>query len=244
MQDAAFVEESKIEQDHWWFVVRREMFAKYLKAVPKDAAILDIGVGAGSNLRMLKEAGFTNYQGFDFSPLAKKFCEEKNLGVVQVGDICDSDLADNSYDVILFTDVVEHIENDSRALKEVARILKPNGKIIITVPCFMSLWGDHDVASMHQRRYLLGEIKSKISQAEMQILESYYFNFLLFIPIFIFRKLTKIFAVKIKSENAVNSKFLNQIFKMIFHLDVFLAKKVKFPCGVSAFILASNFKEG
>ena len=125
MQDVAFVEESKIEQDHWWFVVRREMFAKYLKAVPKDAAILDIGVGAGSNLRMLKEAGFTNYQGFDFSPLAKKFCEEKNLGVVQVGDICDSDLADNSYDVILFTDVVEHIENDSRALKEVARILKP-----------------------------------------------------------------------------------------------------------------------
>ena len=67
MQDVAFEEESKIEQDHWWFVVRREMFAKYLKAVPKDAAILDIGVGAGSNLRMLKEAGFTNYQGFDWN---------------------------------------------------------------------------------------------------------------------------------------------------------------------------------
>jgi SAM-dependent methyltransferase len=240
MQDIAFEEESKIEQNHWWFVVRREMFKKYLSAAPKDAAILDVGVGSGSNLRMLKEAGFTNYQGFDFSPLAKKFCEEKNLGAVKVGDICDSGFADNSYDVILFTDVVEHIENDLLALKEVVRILKPNGKIIITAPCFMSLWGNHDVVSMHQRRYLLGEIKDKITQAEMKIIQSYYFNFFLFVPILIFRKLTKIFAIEIKSENAVNSKFLNKIFTTLFRLDVLLAKKIKFPFGVSAFILASK----
>jgi len=56
----------------------------------------------------------------------------------------------------------------------------------------------------------------------------------------IFRKLIKIFAIKIKSENAVNSEFLNKIFTTLFRLDVLLAKKIKFPFGVSAFILASK----
>lgn len=240
MEISAYEAESKIEETHWWFVVRRKMFAKYLENLAKDIAILDVGSSSGTNLRMLKELGFTNYHGFDFSELSQKFCHEKNLGKVIIGDICNSKLPNDFYDIILATDVIEHIKDDELALKEINRILKPKGQVIITVPCFMSLWSSHDKTSMHQRRYRIEEIKSKIKNSELKVLESYYFNFFLFLPIFIFRKILKFFKIKVKSENSINNRFINQILKIIFIIDVWLAKRVSIPFGVSAFIRAEK----
>ena len=141
MQEHTYEIESIIERDHWWYVVRRELCKKYLDKYSKNAAIIDIGSGAGTNLRLLKEMGFTNYHGLDFSPLSKKICAEKKIGEVVVRDIYDSNLPSDSYDVVLITDVLEHLNDDLEALKEIRRILKPNGVAIITIPCFMSLWG-------------------------------------------------------------------------------------------------------
>jgi SAM-dependent methyltransferase len=240
MQDLTYQVQSEIEETHWWFMVRSELFKKYLKCSDKNLAILDIGSGPGNNLRMLKDCGFKNYQGFDISPISKKFCEEKKLGEVLIGDISCSNFPDNSYDLVFATDLLEHLEEDSQALKEIERILKSGGKAIITVPCFKSLWGFNDEACHHKRRYSLPEIKSKVSAADLQILDSYYFNFFLFLPIFLFRKAAKFFDIKLKSENYVNTKFLNKFFKILFSFDVFLARKIKFPFGVSAFILISK----
>lgn len=238
MQDLTYQVQSEIEKSHWWFLVRSALFAKYLKASNKNSAILDVGSGPGNNLRMLKNLGFKNYQGFDSSPIAKKFCEEKKLGEVLIGDISCPDLPNNFYDFVLATDLLEHVEQDFLALKQIARILKPSGKLIITVPCFEILWGFHDEASHHKRRYLLAEIKSKVEASQMKVLKFYYFNFFLFLPILVFRKLTKFFGIRVKSESYVNSKFLNKFLRILFSIDVSLAQKIKFPFGVSAFILA------
>ncbi len=240
MQDQVYAAESKIEQEHWWFVVRRKLVKFYLKNRDKNSSILDIGSGSGSNLRLLREMGFINYQGFDLSDLAKKFCEEKGLGKVIVGDICKSSIADNSYDIILATDVLEHIEDEKKAIEEIRRILKPQGLAIITVPCFMSLWSDHDETLMHKRRYRIKEISAKIVNAEMKVVESYYFNFFLFIPIFLFRKISKIFGFKPKSETSINNQAINLLLKLLFSFDIFLARKIKFPFGVSAFLLVTK----
>lgn len=232
--------ESQIEEKHWWFAVRRQLFTRYinlLKLNKISAKILDIGSSSGTNLRMLKELGFQDYQGFDNNYLSKKFCEKKQLGKVTIGDICENNFADNSFDLILATDVIEHIENDEKAISEIKRILKPSAHAIITVPCFMQLWGLHDEQSMHKRRYQLKEISQKITQQNLKIIESFYFNFVLFAPIFLFRKITKILKIKPTSENRVNNYLLNKILQKIFSIDVFLAPKIKSPYGVSAFLL-------
>lgn len=242
MQDFVYENDSKLENSHWWFQARRKMFSKYLENCPRNTSILDIGSSSGTNLRMLQDLGFTNYTGFDLSELSKKFCEEKGLGNVILGNICNSDLQDNSYDIILATDVIEHIDDDDLALKEIYRILKPQGKIIVTVPCFMVMWSDHDVTSMHKRRYVLKKIKSKVENSGIKIEESYYFNFFLFLPIVCFRKIIKLLGIKLRSENSVNNKFLNTIFRTIFNIDIFLAKRIPFPFGVSAFIFAQKPK--
>jgi SAM-dependent methyltransferase len=240
MEDIAYETESQIEQSHWWFVARRNLFKSYLNDVKRDAAVLDIGSSSGTNLRLLKELGFSNYQGFDYNELSKKFCAEKKLGEVVIGDICNSNLPSNHYDFILATDVIEHIDDHKRALDEIKRILKPEGKLLITVPCFMSLWGDHDVISMHKRRYRKPEITGLVANSGLKVIKSYYFNFFLFLPILAFRKLTKALGIKIESENSVNNSVMNKLFKLVFETDIALAKKNIFPFGVSCLVLATK----
>lgn len=243
MQTRVYEIESQIEKNHWWFTNRRNMFKRYIDGLylSKKDPILDIGSSSGSNLRLLKELDFKNYQGFDLNSSAKDFCESKGLGEVIIGDICSSDLKDNYYQLILATDIIEHIENDNLAIKEIARILKPGGNLIITVPTFMCLWGLQDIVSMHKRRYLISQIREKIIASDLEIIESYYFNFLLFLPIYIARKIIKWFKIKIDSENSLNSIFINQILQIIFAADIFIARKIKkIPFGASAFILAKK----
>ena len=249
MQNQIYEIDAKIEKNHWWFVVRRQMFASYINSFSlnkKTAKILDIGSSSGTNLRMLQDLGFKNYHGFDANLLSQKFCQDKKLGQVIIGDICNSNLESGAYDLIIATDVLEHILDDEKAISEIYRLLKPGGIALITVPCFMMLWSDHDKMLMHKRRYKLAEISQKITAQNLKICESYYFNFLLFLPILLFRKITKLLKIKLRSENKVNSPAINKILKIIFTLDVKISKKLKSPFGppfgppfgVSAFILA------
>jgi SAM-dependent methyltransferase len=173
------------------------------------------------------------------SELSKDYCKEKDLGDVVIGDICNANLDSDRYSLILATDILEHIDDDVSALKEIVRVLKPGGTVIMTVPTFMCLWGMQDIVSMHKRRYLLPVVKEKIVNSKLSILDSYYFNFLLFLPIYIARNIIRLFHLNLKSENQVNSKYLNIILKTIFSIDIYLSKKLKIiPFGVSAFILA------
>jgi SAM-dependent methyltransferase len=242
MQNEIYEIDAQIQEKHWWFVVRRNLFSKFIKSfkLAKDAKILDIGSSSGTNLKMLKELGFVNYHGFDNNILSQKFCAQKQFGDVIIGDFNEANLEKNSYDLILATDVLEHIEDDEKAISQIKNFLKEGGFAIITVPCFMSLWSRHDEILMHKRRYLIAEILEKLRVQKLIILEKFYFNFLLFLPIFFFRKITKFLGINGGCENQINLSFLNKILLKIFTFDVFLARKIKPPFGVSAFILVKK----
>jgi SAM-dependent methyltransferase len=241
MNNEIYELDSSIESKHWWFIVRRNLIKFHIKKfkLSSDAKIIDIGCATGSNLRLLKDMGFKNYLGLDNNTLSKKFIENKNLGEVIVGDICQNNFPDKTFDLIIATDVLEHINDDNLALKEMRRILKDNGRIIVTVPCFRSLWSKHDELVMHQRRYLQKELNLKILNNNFKIVESYYFNFLLFMPIYFYHKINKIFKVNQDSNIKFNNNFLNIIFKFIFNLDIKLARFLKPQFGVSCITVCS-----
>jgi SAM-dependent methyltransferase len=250
MNPEIYFKDSEIEDSHWWFVVRRKLVKKYLKNIAKNSLILDVGSSVGSNLRMLKESGFNNYLGIDVSNLAQEFCHKKNLGEVLIADICQTNFTDNYFDAIIATDVLEHIKNDELAISEMKRILKPDGVLIITVPCFQSLWSNHDYLVMHQRRYRLSEISKKITDQNLKIEESYYFNFLLFLPILVFRKVKNLLMKfdsidkKFNIQNSQDTSFVNKkldwLLKIIFLIDIKISPIIKPFFGVSAFILVKK----
>ena len=238
MKESQYYYESIIEKDFWWFKVRRFFFSREIKKlISTNFKILDIGSSSGTNLRMLEEMGYTNYTGLDFSDFAINACKKKGFKKIIKGDVCKLPFKSNSIDFVIASDIIEHIENDSLAMSEIYRVLKKNSFAIITVPAFNFLWSNHDVSSMHKRRYTKNSLSSLIKITNFEIKKIFYFNFLLFLPILLARLFFKILRLNVKNENKINNKFLNKIFNFIFKIDVLLAEKVNPFFGVSIFSL-------
>jgi len=239
MDRATYEIESAVEESHWWFVGRRRLFRRTIESIglSRQASILDVGTSTGTNLRMLQEMGFENVQGLDLNDDAIRWCAEKGLGRVRKGDVCAMPFDDNQFDLILATDIVEHVDDDACALREIQRVLKSSGRAIITVPAFQGLWGAQDELAHHKRRYLKRDFLQRLQASGLSVYDSFYFNFILFVPIWLARQVIKMMRPTLESENQINSPFLNWILNKIFAIDVMSARTVRPPFGVSIFAL-------
>jgi SAM-dependent methyltransferase len=242
MDIATYAIEAEIGTTHWWFLGRRTLFAREIGALrlPKVAHILDVGTSTGTNLRMLAALGYRQVLGLDVSDEAIRFCAEQGFANVRRGDICALPFADGSIDLVLATDIIEHVENDGRGLAEIARVLAPGGHALITVPAFQSLWGPQDEVAHHRRRYRRLALRTAIEAAGLHSLHDFYFNYLLFAPIWLARQILRLCDVKLSSEGQINTALLNQLFSAIFYLDVRTAPWLKPPFGVSILLLAEK----
>jgi SAM-dependent methyltransferase len=242
MDTATYAAEAAIEADHWWYVGRRLLFSGIIKALglAESADILDVGTSAGTNLRMLKDLGFVRVTGVDQSREAIRFCAEKELGEVQLGDICALPFGDRRFDLILATDIIEHVEDDLLALRELCRVLRPGQYLLLTVPAFSLLWGLEDAVSHHKRRYRLPELLGKLHRADLVPVQHFYFNYLLFFPILVTRHLIRLFNVKVATEGQLNAEWLNRMLTPLFRLDVRTAVRLRPPIGVSALVVATR----
>jgi len=171
---------------------------------------------------------------------AIRFCEEKGLGPVRLGNICKAPYEADEFEFIFATDILEHIEDDTRALREIMRILVSGGQLLLTVPAFNFLWGKQDDVSLHKRRYRLKSLVKLLEQAGFKVQKSFYFNYMLFFPIWFGRLLIKWLNVNIESENQVNSPLLNKILTCIFSVDIWSAQVIRPPFGVSIFVLCQK----
>src|SRR5215216_6608654 len=190
MDLATYATEAEAEATHWWFVGRRRLFAREIDkaGVPRTSRVLDVGTSTGANLRLLRDLGFHSIEGLDFSQEAIRYCRTKGLGLVRHGDVCGMPLTDESFDLLLATDIIEHVDDDLAALREIARVLRPGGKALITVPAFPMLWGLQDRIGQHKRRYRMRQLVDRVTRAGLSIDVNYHFNFLLFIPIWLGRR--------------------------------------------------------
>ncbi len=235
MEHGVYEAEARLEAEHWWFRGRRMLFAAEIRRlkIGTDAAVLDIGTGTGSNLRMLREEGYRNVTGIDLNPLAIRYCRDKGFTSVLSGDATKLPFAEGQFDVVLATDTIEHINDDRGALQEIHRVLAPGGYAIIVVPAFASLWGLQDIVAHHKRRYRTPDLSEKIRSSGFEIRLTYYFNYLLFVPIWFARQIIRIMRIKRASEAEFNSTRLNQMLFWTFALDVRTAPRIHPPFGVS-----------
>jgi len=134
--------------------------------------------------------------------------------------------------------VIEHVDDDDAALREFARVLRPGGHVVLMVPAFPSLWGPQDIVAHHRRRYRHQGLVEALTGARLRVAKSFYFNYLLFVPIWAVRKLLLAFRVQVESENAINTTLLNRLLTTIFVTDVDTAALVRAPFGVSLCVVS------
>ncbi len=153
---------ARIEDAHWWFRARREIILDALARVaPPDAGrtVLEIGCGTGGNLRFLQAR--YRVAGVDTSPVAVGYAKRRVSGDVIEGDFrgVPADVW-KGIDAVLLADVLEHVEADSAFLRDVVERLPAGSGLVITVPAHPSLWGRHDRALGHVRRYSAATLRS------------------------------------------------------------------------------------
>ncbi len=171
-----------LEEDrHWWFASRTRAILAYLDRYVgtdnKDRRILDVGCGAGNMAHHLSHYGHVT--GIDLYSKPLEVARRRGLDV-QEGSADDLPFDDQTFDVATLLDVVEHVPNEHGVFAECRRVLKPGGKLVVTVPALMWLWSQNDVLNAHQRRYTRAELKQKLERHGLRVLAATYNNFFLF----------------------------------------------------------------
>ena len=213
----------------------------------KKRKILNIGIATGKTSEMLAEFG--EVTSVEYDAVCAEFVRKKlDIEVIE-GSILELPFEANSFDWVCAFDVVEHVEDDKKAVSEMNRVCKQKGKVCITVPAFQSLWSHHDEINQHFKRYKMNEIVNLFNlQSEnsndknsFKIIRKTYFNSFLFIPIWLFRKLNFLIPQQFIRKGAGSdfeiykeNRFLDSILKGIFRIEKKLFQKnISFPFGVS-----------
>jgi SAM-dependent methyltransferase len=230
-----------IQRTHWWFVSRRRILGALLERQRpgrRDLRILDVGCGTGVNQEFLRSYGAVT--GLDNAEEALQRCIGNGFRNVLMADLLRLPIAGGAFDVIVAMDVIEHVDEDGDALRELYRILKPGGLLYITVPAFMFLWSNQDDVSLHKRRYRLPALLAVVKGAGFTVPLVSYMNFFMFLPILAGRIVLKILGLKFGSEGLLNPKATNGLITSIFSLEAKILPKASLPFGVSIVCLAER----
>lgn len=148
--------------------------SKYIKG-----ATLEIGAGTGniSNyFAHLKDLVLTDVDEELVKSLREKFTKKKKISFEVFNIAANLGKITNSFDTIYSVNVLEHIENDEKALRNMFRLLKKSGNLVLLVPAKRVAYNDLDRSLGHFRRYEKDELRKKIEKAGFKIEEIEYFN--------------------------------------------------------------------
>jgi SAM-dependent methyltransferase len=172
-----------VEETHWWYRERRRMIAALLADIPltEPCRILDAGCGSGRNLELL--APFGTVTGVEPATLSVAAARARGVGRVVQGSLDSLPLESDAFDLVVCLDVLEHVDDDLAALRELRRVAASGGRLLVTVPAHRWLWGTHDELSGHVRRYTRASLLSVAAAARWEPLRVTGFNASLLGPI-------------------------------------------------------------
>jgi SAM-dependent methyltransferase len=169
----------RAEDRHWWYRGRRSVLENVITdlRLPARARILDAGCGSGRN--MLELARHGTVTGVELSSTSAALARERGAGEVVEGSVLSMPFESASFDLAVSLDVIEHLEDDLGALRELRRVIAPGGALLITVPAYQWLWSGHDEVNHHHRRYTRRSLQHVAEQAGWETVRTTYFNSLL-----------------------------------------------------------------
>lgn len=233
----------KVEHKGFWFKARRDIIYDLMKHEHNECKILDIGCSGGVLIDFLKKKGYSNVEGMETSKEARLICKKKKIKI----HTTINHIKSNTYDIVIASDVLEHIKDSHKALKEWKRILKPYGLLIVFVPAYRFLWGWHDIYNEHKIRYTKGSLIEAFNKAGIIVLRSSYWNSMLLFPRVIS---TSMDNSKITYYERMNTKpdYNPSDVKPIPNLLLFswlkfenrLLKYINFPFGISVFAIGTK----
>jgi SAM-dependent methyltransferase len=139
---------------------------KFRALVAPMREILDAGCGTGGLMRHLeKRHEDWRWTGVDVEPLACELAASRCHSRVVTGSLAALPFADGSFDAVVCSDVLYHLDDDVAALREIHRVMRPEGVVVVNVPAHPWLWSYHDVTVHGRRRYERAGLKRLLDSA-------------------------------------------------------------------------------
>jgi len=214
------------------------------KNLPPGALILEIGCSSGFLLRELVK-NFPNYLlvGVDVvrEPLYRLSKILPGIPLFRF-DLLKCPLPEKIADVIILLNVLEHIESDGEALKEVFDLLKPGGALILEVPAGRFLYDSYDKELLHYRRYSSSDLVEKLKKVGFEIQRKSHLGFFIYPPFVMVKLLNRIFGNKnnsIVGKRAVKTSE-NQFVKKALEFEAKFLLNTILPFGIRVTITATR----
>lgn len=223
-----------LEDRYWWFVGRRRLALRLLARElqgKRQPLVLDLGCGTGVIGKELDRMGTPI--GLDMSEHALAYSRKRGLTRLLQGAGERLPIRSASMDAVLALDIFEHIEDDRAAFAEAFRVLKPGGALVLSVPAFRALWGPHDVALMHFRRYTRPEVRRRLEEAGFAVRKASYGVFFLFPVVLAVRVVEKLKRGEPKASLPAVPKWLNRALIGLQEFEARLIEAISLPWGSS-----------
>ncbi len=227
---------SSIEQpDYWWYRARADLLHSALgKFLGKPTLVLDVGSADGPSVGWMQ--GDHRRVAIDLDP----------RGLRPGEGVCASALAlpfpDETFDVVGAFDVVEHCEPEAQAMSELARVIAPGGRLLVSVPAYQWAWSDHDVRAGHHRRYTEARLVAAVEAAGFVVRRSTY-AFCAVFPLFAAERIWRRLRRRSTSQETGLTKVSSSQDKLLMWLsriDSRLLRKHHLPFGSSIFLAADK----
>jgi len=241
MNISEYGEMYKLESFYWWFVARRRLLESLIEEISHEynrPRILDVGCGTGINFSVLAKYGDTFSS--DASEEALSFSKGRGIDGLVRSQGESLPFASSTFNIVTALDVLEHVDDDLKALDELLRVTKDGGVLVITVPAYGFLWSEHDEALHHRRRYAASELRNKLTNAGFEVERITYYITFLFFPILLVRFVQSVLkkSIRAKTSHIILPGWLNSLLIAILGFERVLLRRMNFPFGVSIVCLA------
>jgi SAM-dependent methyltransferase len=232
-----------LELRHWWFRGRRRLLVNLLRGVAgpnsRPLSILDYGCGTGGNTSAYRSFG--TVVGIEPDSTAVRLANRRGGGRYCRTSGTELPFRDGSFDVVMASDVLEHIERDGKAVSEIARVLRPSGSVILSVPAHGWLFSPHDMALQHFRRYSKRALRDLLERNRLRVSGLSYWNAALF-PIVCMQRLIgkRRLTGQPRSDTVLPPWLLNQALTGLLAVESALAARIALPWGVSLVAVAER----
>lgn len=223
---------SILYRHHWWWRARESYLVRVIRSIAPPSGfgpILDVGCGNALFFDTLQEFG---------TPEGVEVCEEivteveSAKGRIHIGKFGPEFQPNQTYGLILMLDVLEHLDDPMQALRCARALLKPDGRLMVTVPAFNLLWTSHDDYNQHLTRYRRPMIERMARNSGFNVLESRYFFHALFFAKLLTRAKEVVFSGQ-KEMASVPPQAVNRVAYRFFLAEEFVFSRFSPPFGSS-----------